>query len=80
MRPKNLVDCPKLIQLLLERGLDSDKSKRPSMQFIYSCMQSLDRIVNEEPLKTLIKPKEDLNQELLRIPSDAYSSNKSSTQ
>ncbi len=53
-RPKKIKNCPAIIDLLLERGLDGEPSKRPSMQMILNIMEKLDVLINKTPIKPLI--------------------------
>lgn len=54
LRPKPIAECPKILQLLYERGMDGEPSKRPSMNFILKVMQKMNEVVNKEPIKPLV--------------------------
>jgi hypothetical protein len=54
LRPKEISNCPKIFKLLIERSLDGDPDRRPSMHFIYEVMKSLDSLLNKEPIKPLV--------------------------
>jgi hypothetical protein len=46
-----VASCPQVIELLIERGMDGDPNRRPSMQLIFNIMKQLDAIVNTTPIK-----------------------------
>ena len=53
-RPKNLANCPQILQLLFERGMDGDPKKRPTIQFIAELLKHLDQLINKEPIKAIV--------------------------
>jgi mitogen-activated protein kinase kinase kinase 7 len=53
-RPKRIKNCPIVLDLLLERGLDGDPKKRPSMQMILNIMEKLNTQINKTPVRPLI--------------------------
>jgi hypothetical protein len=55
IRPKAVSKIPKLLDLLLEQGINSDPRKRPTMQFIFNLMTYLDRLINKEPIKPIVE-------------------------
>ncbi|CAF1030892.1 unnamed protein product [Brachionus calyciflorus] len=59
IRPKPIKNCPRIFKLILERGMDNDPNKRPSMQLIFDIMKYLDNSFNKTPVKPLIENNED---------------------
>jgi hypothetical protein len=54
-RPKPISKCPPIIEMLLKNGMDSDSSKRPSMQAISNLMENLDALINKTPIQPIVK-------------------------
>lgn len=54
LRPKEISNCPSIIKLLIERSLDADPAKRPTMRLIYEIMEHLNNLINTDPIKPLI--------------------------
>lgn len=63
LRPKHLSNCPKIFQLLFERGMDGKPSKRPSMSLIFKLMQKMNDLVNKTPVKPIKKKEADIENE-----------------
>lgn len=55
LRPCPIQNCPRIFKLLLERGMDAEPKKRPSMQTIYNIMFYLNSIFNVNDLEPLIE-------------------------
>lgn len=53
LRPKPIKNCPNILKLFLERGMDADTKKRPSMQLIFNIMSYLDSLINTVPIEPL---------------------------
>lgn len=55
LRPCPIKNCPRIFKLLLERGMDAEPKKRPSMQTIYNVMAYLNSLFNINELEPLIQ-------------------------
>lgn len=53
LRPVPISDCPIIFKKFLNRGMDHSPFKRPSMELIYRFTQTLENLVNIEPIKPL---------------------------
>ena len=79
-RPKNVANCPQILELLYERGMDGDPRKRPSMQLITDLMKQLDRLINKEPIKPICDSLPELNVQRDKANYNSLSPNSNSLQ
>ncbi|RNA43839.1 hypothetical protein BpHYR1_026095 [Brachionus plicatilis] len=61
LRPCPIQKCPRVLKLILDRGMDGDPKKRPSMQKIFDIMLYLNKLFNTEELEPLGEHSETLN-------------------
>ena len=48
-------NCPKILQVLFEQGMDGTPSKRPEMSFVFEIMTYFDALINKEPIKPIVE-------------------------
>ena len=53
-RPKKFANCPPILELFFERGMDGDPKKRPTIQFIVKLLRNFDKLINKEPIKPIL--------------------------
>lgn len=54
IRPKNISNCPQILEKLFEQGMNGEPTKRPTMSFVFEIMKFFDALINKEPIKPII--------------------------
>ena len=65
----NMEKCPKILDLLLKCGMQTDPKKRPHMKLIFNLLQKLNSVINRWPIGPLQKISD-----LSKIPYGSYHS------
>jgi len=54
VRLKDISNCPKVLDLIWQKGIQKKPELRPSMKFIFKVMQTLNSHINKAPLEPIV--------------------------